>query len=321
MAFSCTNEIELVQVQNYGPTQGTSYQVSYLVPSGTTFQNKIDSILYAVDLNLSVWVETSGISKLNTGDTLRKRDYPLLVNVIDSSRKYFDQTDAFFDITIEPLIQLWGFYSKGGGIPDSARIDSVLKLVGWKHYHDNGKLIWLDEGSGLDVNGIAQGYSVDLIAEFLSQKGIQHFMVEVGGEVRAKGKNVDERIWRIGIDKPVEAIEYDRLQEIISLSNSSLATSGNYRKYKTDPITGKKYGHSVNSRSGYPEESDLLSATVLSHSATRSDAWGTAMMVAGLERTKEIMQSNKGLQAYWILTDRKGQWMVKTTEGFQFLLD
>jgi FAD:protein FMN transferase len=319
--LSCSSNEDLVQVQNYGPIQGTTYQVSYVVNSGTTYQSQIDSVLQIVDRNLSTWLPHSGISKLNAGDSIIKVQYPLLANVIDSSRKYYYQTNSYFDITIEPLIELWGFYQKSSGIPDSSSIDSVLSLVGWQHLYDENGYLWLDKGAGIDVNGIAQGYSVDLIAEYLMAKGVENFMVEVGGELRAKGKNIDDKFWRIGIDKPVENIEVDRLQEIISLENSALATSGNYRKYKVDPVSGKKYGHSVNPKTGFPEESSLLSATVLSHSATRSDAWGTAMMVMGIEKTKQLLKSQKGLQAYWILTDRKGDWKVETTDEFQLLIN
>ena len=319
--FSCSLEEDLVQMQDYGPIQGTTYQVSYIVPSGVSYQSEIDSILLSVDKNLSNWLPMSGISKLNSGDTILMDEYPLLVNVIDSARKYYYQTNSYFDITIEPLISLWGFYEKGVGIPDSSEIDSVLNLVGWHHLHTVDNQLWLDKGSGIDVNGIAQGYSVDLIAEYLSSEGIENYMVEVGGELRAKGKNIDEIIWRIGIDKPVENIEVDRLQEIISLNNSSLATSGNYRKYKIDPLTGKKYGHSVNAKTGYPQESNLLSATVLTNSATRSDAWGTAMMVMGLEKTKSLLESQQEIQAYWILTDRKGAWKIETTPQFDRIID
>jgi thiamine biosynthesis lipoprotein len=314
---SCQEKPEWVQRQNYGPAQGSTYQISYITLAGTDYQGAIDSLLLAVDLQLSAWKEQSSLSQLNRGDTLPLQQNVLLQAVIDSALEMQVRTAGAFDITIGSVIQLWGFHRKQGAIPTDSSIALALAQCGQDKIVRDGEKIVLKDQCSLDVNGIAQGFTVDIIASFLEAKGIERYMVEVGGEVRAQGMNIDDRIWRIGIDRPTEEREdQPRFMRIVPLENKALATSGNYRKYAVDPHTGKKYGHSIDPTTGRPKEDVLLSATVIAPTATAADAWGTALMVMGLEQAQRTVLERPELEAYLIYSNRKGEWEEWTSPGF-----
>lgn len=312
---SCSKEVDQVQRQNYGRAQGSTYQVSYVAKPGVDYQLSIDSLLISIDMSLSTWKEQSTISKLNRGDTLDMSDQQFMA-VMDSSMALFESTAGLFNVTIGRLIDVWGFHKADKAVPSDSAIDWALTTVSWENIYAQSDSMWLSNDILLDVNGIAQGYTVDKIALFLESKGINRYMVEVGGEIRCRGNNIDERIWRVGIDKPIEEVGDDRLQRIISLENKALATSGNYRKYIQDSKTGIKYGHSIDPLTGKPNKDVLLSASVICNNATTADAWGTALMVAGLDRAKELVESHPELEAYLIYSNRKGEWKEWLSPGF-----
>ena len=176
----------------------------------------------------------------------------------------------------------------------------------------------MPSGFTLDFNAIAQGFTVDLLAQFLEGKGVEHYMVEVGGEVKAKGQNVDGEIWRIGVDKPTEEIdENDRFQVIVNLENAALATSGNYRKFWVDEESGVKYSHTINPKTGFPARNRLLSASIISKSSCMdADAYATACMVMGTQKAVQFIESKKDLEAYLIYSDEEGKWETHITPGF-----
>ena len=177
--------------------------------------------------------------------------------------------------------------------------------------------MYLEPGVQIDFNAIAQGYSVDLIADFLENEGIQNYLIEVGGEIKARGVNTDDKVWRIGIDKPLEEIDIeDRFQFILELENKSLATSGNYRKfYEKD---GVKYSHTINPMTGFPVQNRLLSVTVISNKCSLADAYATAFMAMGVEQTKKLLKTvHDQLDVYLVYTDIDGSWKTYVSSGMK----
>jgi thiamine biosynthesis lipoprotein len=300
-----------------GFAQGTTYHITYESKKGENLQNLIDSVLEDFDRSLSIYQPNSVISKFNRNEpgTIADRKFKV---VFDKSFEVYKKTNGAFDITVGPVVNALGFGNTDTLRIDSTLIDSLLLYVGMDKvslHHD--KLVKQFEETILDVNAIAQGYSVDVIADFLEARKIRTYMVEIGGEVRARGKNDRNQFWKIGIDKPREGnmLPGSDLQAIISLRNRSLATSGNYRKfYEKDGI---KFVHTINPKTGYPVISNLLSATVVSDDCMTADAYATAFMVFGLDRSIAFLQENKFLDAYLIYADEEGKFRVFATPGLQ----
>ena len=319
--FSACNpkEADVRQYTLTGPAQGSTFMVTYLAGPNTNLQSQVDSILVYVDKSMSTWVASSTISKANRGDTVLME--PVFRNVLEASKKMHDLTNGNFNITVGPLVRAWGFSKDQTVVPDSAVVDSLLNLIGMAKIRQRGDTLWLDKGVSIDFNAIAQGYTVDLISEFLQSKGIHNFMVEVGGELRTKGLNIKEKIWTIGIDKPQENLDLEnRFQVIVSLPNKALATSGNYRKFYIDPTTGQRISHTISPFTGYPAKNNLLSASVVTPTAMEADALATAFMVMGLERSQKFLRLNPSVDAYLVYTDFKGEWQIFTTKGFEELI-
>ena len=324
LAFTgCNSKVDVVQVKNTGPTQGTQYNISYVVSEEINYQRQIDSILFAIDKSMSLWSEYSAISRLNAGDTLKRDVYfDHLVKVLEESIRISRKSNGYFDVSIAPLSNYWGFGPGKKTVIDSAKVDSLKSFVNYTKLHTALDSGYLPKGMKIDLNAIAQGYSVDVIAEFLENKGIENFLVEVGGELRARGKNIDERIWTVGVDKPKERLtEENRFQVILELDKLSIATSGNYRKFWVDEETGVKYVHTINPETGFPVKSNLLSVTIVCEEAITADGWATACMAAGLDRAKDfISNADENLEAYFVYTDKEGNWQIWQTPGFEKLI-
>jgi thiamine biosynthesis lipoprotein len=214
-------------------------------------------------------------------------------------------------------VNSWGFGSTKKATLDRNRIDSLLQLVGYKMLKLEGnKVIKAKPGIKLDFNAIAQGYSVDVLANYLESKGIDNYLVELGGELKAKGKKENEN-WKVGIDKPEEKTTEERkLQAVINLNNKALATSGNYRKFYEE--NGQKFSHIINPVTGYPAKQNLLSATVIADDGITADAYATAFMVMGLNRSIQFLEDNKDLklEAYFIY-DNHGIWKTYESESLK----
>jgi thiamine biosynthesis lipoprotein len=293
-----------------GFTQGTTYHITYENEGYGDLTAQVDSILELFDLSLSTYVEESVISKVNVNDPTVVID-DKFKTVFKEARRVFEETDGYFDITVGPVVNALGFGPEGQVEFDSLTIDSLLQFVGMDMVEiHNGKVIKEKDGIKLDVNAIAQGYSVDVIAEYLEDLGIRNYLVEIGGEIKARGKNQNREIWRIGLDNPEEnnnapgADLYTRLY----LKNRSLATSGNYRRFFEKD--GVKYTHSINPKTGYPVSQNLLSATIFSEDCITADAFATACMVMGLEKAKLLVQENNEISGYFIYSDDSGKYQV-----------
>ena len=315
--LACSNPKHKVIVHNIGFAQGTTYSIKYSVDPGIDFQFSIDSIFAQIDSSLSTYVPFSSISKINQ-HKLKQINDPHFLAVFERSQQISKQTNGAFDATINPLIDLWGF----GGV-DTLNVDSLmvkkqLKNCGFSQVYMQDSLLVMPPSFSLNFNAIAQGYTVDVLAQFLEQKNITNYLIEVGGELRASGTNGDRGWWKIGIDKPQEKPDpSDRFQVVITLQNKALATSGNYRNFyiKDEQI----FSHTVDPISGFPVQHNLLSATVLAGDCMSADAYATAFMIMGLDSTIAFLQSQPELEAFLIYGENQ-QWKNWSTSGFDQLI-
>lgn len=317
-SFLIFNYYKSVYQTNAGYIQGTTYTVKY--ENKIDLGNEIDSLLHQFDLSLSTYLPISIISKVNKNDTTVVLDAEF-IKFFKVSKLISELTEGAFDITVAPIVNAWGFGFTEAENVDSAMIDSLLNYVGYENVTlANNKIIKKNSGIMLDGNAIAQGQSVDYIAAYLEKMGIENYMVDIGGEIRTKGINSNKQDWRIGIDKPLEkTTEEDRqLQAVLNISNKSIATSGNYRKFYVKD--GVKYAHTINPRTGYPVKHNLLSATVIADECIYADALATAFMVMGLEKAKLFLAQYNQYQAY-LISDEEGKYKVFQTEGLNEIIE
>ena len=310
---ACTNK-EVIKIE--GNAQGTTYHISYIAPDNKNYKRDIDSILKIIDLSMSTWVPNSIISKINDNDKNISVDN-YFAEVFKKSIEVSEKTNGYFDITIAPLVNFWGFGATPKKTIDKSKIDSLIQLVNYKMLKLEGnKIIKQNPKIQIDFNAIAQGSSVDILANYLENKGIANYLVELGGELKTKGRKGDEN-WKIGIDTPNEKPTAENpLKAIIILDNKALATSGNYRKFYEE--NGQKFSHIINPKTGYPARQNLLSATVIANDCITADAYATAFMVMGLEQSKVFLEKNKELklEVYFIYND-KGIWKTYISEGLK----
>lgn len=315
---ACQNKKELILVNNQGFTQGTTYFISYRSKAGKNFHTEVKKVLGIVDSTLNTYVPFSEASKFNTNDSTFTYN-PHFNFVLKAALKVAAESGGKFDPTLGIITQAWGFQAEKASSVTPKLVDSLMNCVGYNKisFDSLNRAVKADSCLLLDFNAIAQGYTVDLIAKALEEKGVEHYMIEVGGEVKARGLNSNNEFWRIGVDKPVEQRDASHLQAIISLDNQALATSGNYRKFKVDSLTGMKYSHSINALTGYPETNNLLSVSIIHESCMYADAYATACMLMGLEKAMDFVKRRPDIQAYFIYSDHKGDWKTWKTDGFQ----
>ena len=306
--FGCSSSINTILVTNSGQAQGSYYHIKYMSEDGLDYNFQIDSILLEIDSSLSVYQSYSKISRLNNKELVRTDS--MFNTVFLASKKIFNQTDGYFDCSVSPLVNYYGFYNLGN--TDSLTIDSsivrnIVSNIGLDKINIIGDSLVLPKGMKLDFNAIAQGYTVDLISEFLLDKNINDFLVEVGGELLARGLNADNLPWRVGVDKPSDTlINNNRFQFIIDLNNKALATSGNYRKFYVKD--GTKYSHTINPKTGFPAQNNLLSVSVVHNNCMLADAYATAFMAMGVDKTKKFIFENSEIEIYLVYTSSNGNW-------------
>jgi thiamine biosynthesis lipoprotein len=316
---ACQESPDGLEAQRYsGYAQGTTYHITLRDSSGAPDRAAaIDSIFKRVDRSMNAWDSSSLVARLNAGDTLQPD--PLMRAMIRRAQAVYRHTEGAFDPTVGPLVAFWGFGPEKRRAVDTLRLDSVRRLVGLPRLPSFARPLALPRGMQLDFNAIAQGYTVDLLARHFNQEGLRHYLVEVGGEARTRGRNPDGKVWRLGIDKPTEKIDQqDRFQVIIKLDSASLATSGNYRKFWVDSTTGLRYAHTIDPRTGRPAMSRLLSASVVAPTATTADAYATALMVMGTDGAQRFLDTTSlPLEAYLISAGADSSFQVYQTPGFQ----
>ncbi len=315
-----------------GYTQGTTYQIVY--KDSADHQKGVEKILTQIDREFNLWDSTSIISRLNKHDrtdtVFAFKDSTLNFTIMmEVSKEFYEKTDKAFDPSVLPLLELWKFGKEETVLPSQQEIDSVLEFVGFSEFDfslidnpyedDFGKNTEIRKSKAerkLDFNAIVQGYTADLIGDYLLEEGIENFMVNVGGEIKVNGQNPSGKNWSIGIQNPSK--EDEEAQSIVVLSNCGVATSGSYRNYKE--IDGSKYSHMIDGRTGYPVQHSLLSCTVIALSAYEADAYATAFMVMGTEEIHKYLMENPnlGLQVY-LIEDIYGEYHVTYTPDFPLL--
>lgn len=317
ISTSCTKQPQKISFS--GKAQGTFYNITYYDYDGRNLQSQIDSILDEFNFTASMYEPKSILSKINNGDTdvMLNNDFTAIYKL---SLEVSEKTSGAFDITVAPLVNAWGFGLKNREKIDSAFIDSLLKYVDYKNIKlVNNKIEKKLPQIKIDFNAIAQGYSVDKTAFFLEKQGIKDYIVEIGGEIRAAGKKPDGSLWTAGIDKPNDNIGVSHdLKAKVKLNNMSVATSGNYRKFYIE--NGIKYSHTISPFTGYPVNHSLLSASVFHKNCGTADAYATAFMVMGLEKTKEFLLHNPEIEAYLIYSNEQGKMHTFITDGLKEIL-
>lgn len=300
-----------------GKIYGTFYHISYNYPDD--LQKDIREEMEKVNASLSMFNPHSVISKINRGES-DSTDL-LFREMYIKAGQIHRETKGAFDITVAPLVNAWGFGFKTDSFPSAEKIDSILRYVGMEKLTLEGdRLVKQVQGIEIDASSIAKGLGTDLVADYFDRKGITDYMVEIGGEIRIKGMSTKGKPWRIGIDKPIDdATGAQReIEMVVELTSGALATSGNYRNFYIHD--GKKYAHTINPRTGYPVQQDILSASVYTDSCMKADAYATAFMVLGLESAKEIVNSNPMVEACFIY-EQDGQMKKWISPGFEKLID
>ena len=303
-----------------GQAFGTTYHIKYFSKNTMDVQKSIDSIVNAVNRSVSTYMADSDISKINNGDSTITVD-TTFKDVFLLSNKIHKQTDGYFDPTIGVLRNAYGF---GDVKPikkiDSTTLDSLMQFVGFDKVQltSENKIVKTNPQIYFDFNAIAKGYGIDLIGAYLSNNGVEHYLIELGGEILAKGKNLTkEELWLVGIEKVTSELDDRSYSETITLTNQAMASSGNYRKFRIDSLTGNKYVHTINPLTGKAEQSDVTSATVLAPTCAEADAYATSFMALGLEKSKAVLQKLPQVEAYLTYTDSLNQQKEYVTEGMK----
>lgn len=316
---SCSPTAEYAAID--GMTQGTTYHIVVEKGPGLDLmelRQEVERLFTEIDNSLSIYNDSSVISAINANrndltDTLFRE-------VFRASSQVSSESGGLFDITVGPLVKAWGFGPDAMRRFDESMLDSLLALVGMEKLRlDGDRIIKADPDMFIDVNAIAQGYTVDLVIELLLRKGISECLAEVGGEVRTAG-NKNGAGWRVGIDTPADGnfLPGDDMKATVRLDDRALATSGNYRKFYIED--GIKYSHTIDPRSGYPVRHTLLSATVTAPTAAEADAWATVCMVAGLEEAVAFIERYDVLEGYLIYSGENGEMRSWISDGLKRLI-
>ena len=306
LVFSaCHKEVVMQDYNLNGAIFGTTYKIIYLNGS-SNYQKSIDSLFLKMNTSLSTYIPTSAISKINNGaKTLVIDDF--FAEVFKKSKRIFKETDGFFDPTVGNLVNAWGFGPKNEKFDlTPAQVARQMQFVGFdKVQYVDGRIVKTHPEIYLDFNSIAKGYGIDVVARFLESKNITSYLVEIGGEIRTNGFKDLQQPWTIKLVDPI-ASEFNSGYKKLNLSNKSMATSGNYRKFRVT-ASGRKYVHTINPKTGGAKESTLLSVSVIAAmDCADVDAYATAFMAMGLERTKIFLEKSPKLEVILLYANAQG---------------
>lgn len=318
--FHACRQMETEQPVSFvGEAQGTYYLVTYYDKKQRDLQPKVDSMLRVIDLSVSLWEPQSILTRINKGDTSVRPDDIFMYNFILSKEVAID-TEGAFDFTVAPLVKAWGFGPAAASDVSPRLIDSLKQLVDYRMVRlENGTVVKGDPRISFDFNAIAKGHSVDLLANMLLSKGIENFIVDIGGEIFASGLKPDGSNWQVGIEQPAKD-RYDerKVDKVIKLKNKGIATSGSYRRYYEK--NGLRYSHTIDPSTGYPVDHTLLSVTVLADKVAMADAFATAFMVMGHEKAIKFVENRPDMEAHFVWSNPEGGFESYTTEGLQALI-
>lgn len=295
-----------------GQAQGTTYHITYFDEKNRDFQKDIDHLLKRFDKSVSTYQSNSLISKINHNQFYWRTDRYFNA-CFRKAKEIWTLTNGAFDPTVYPLVNAWGFGPEKKSNIEQSKLDSLLTFVGFDKIElKHRRIIKSDPRVSLDFNAFAQGYSVDLVSELLRSKGINSFIVEIGGEVFAQGKRYEKYPWYIGLEQPIEnKTSVNPLSVIFQLDNIGVATSGNYRRFTIE--NGVKIVHHIDPRTGKPTSNQLLSASIFTDKCISSDALATAILVMGLDQAQIFLSSHPEIQAYLIYSDEDGKYQVFIT--------
>jgi thiamine biosynthesis lipoprotein len=324
LLISCNKKAGNKKLYFQGEALGTTYHITAIKneQSKAVNQKDIDSVIEAINNSLSTYRPNSLISRINKGEKLKVD--PMFKEVYEEAKKIYINSGGVYDPTIGIIVNAWGFGpgKKIEGIEkDSSIVDSLMKFVGYNKLKldSHGILIKKYPEMFIDYNSIAKGYAIDRVGKLFENKGYKDYLVEIGGEVLAKGTNsIKGRPWIVAIDNP-DRQSRKKLYSKIELRNKAMATSGNYRKYYIDEETGKKYVHTINSKTGFPEISHLLSATIIADNCMKADGYATACMALGLEGCKKMLQNHPELKAFLIYSDEQGGLKTYVSSGLEII--
>ncbi|OAB76144.1 FAD:protein FMN transferase [Cochleicola gelatinilyticus] len=319
---SCISETPKLKIIQ-GNAFGTTYAIQYEAITSEGIKKGIDSVINAVNMSVSTYLPESDISKINRGDTTVVVNQ-IFIEVFRLSETIHNITNGYFDPTIGVLRNAYGF---GDTKPlkqlDASTVDSLMQYVGFSKVVLTSKKTIQKENPHLylDFNAIAKGYGIDCIGTYLTHQGIDNFLIELGGELLAKGQHPEKnKPWVAGIEAVTSQLEDRRTRAAVQLSDRAMAASGNYRKFRIDSVSGKKYVHTLNPLTGSAEKSDVTSATVIAKTCAEADAYATSFMALGLERSKNVLKSISGIEAYLTYNDSLQNEQVFITKGFNELV-
>jgi thiamine biosynthesis lipoprotein len=320
LVFLCLPEKDQRQYTIQGYAQGTDYTIKYFAEDSIVSKGAIDSILISIDSSMSLYKPYSLINQFNASKNGMKLDRHFL-NVMKKSFEIYRNTAGKFDPTVKPLVQAWGFGVKPvQEFPDSATVKSILSCVGMNELLLKTDFLQKKKPCvQVDLNGIAQGYSVDVVADYLNQKSIRAFIVEIGGELRMKGPKPDGTPLKIGIEGPADGEHTEpSIRHVVAMNNGAITTSGNYRKFLQ---RGKgKIAHLIDPKTGYPLDNALISVTLYAKDAITADGYDNAVMAMGIEEALAFVRAKKGMEAYIIYHRKDGSVADTLTSGFKKLM-
>jgi len=315
--FSCKEEKEKQFKIYQGDIFGTYYRIQ-VGNKDSDFQWKFDSVFTLINKASNSYSQESEVSDFNNTGKLIQPSHTFS-EMMDSSMKYHRMSAGFFEPTLFPLLKAWGFSFEARETMDSAKVTEMKKLIGFefKINHSDSGFFAAEEGVKLDITGIGEGYAIDKLAEVLESEGIEDYMVEIGGEMKAKGKNPRRTRWSIGIEDPsqVELGVGNSMLAKVELDGRAISTSGNYRKFYIDE-EGNRRPHIIDPLTGFPVNHSMVSVSVLASSATQADALATAFMAMGPDKAKELAESLPGVEAMFVI-GVKGTLKMEFTSGFQ----
>lgn len=310
LMISCKTEVKNSKLS--GPVFGTNYSIIY--DSDANYQKQFDSLFHVINQSMSTYLKDSDISKLNRNEVNKVDAH--FINVFETSKEIYKQTQGAFDPTIGAVVNAWDFGPEGKiANLDSLKIDGLMRSVGLDKVKLTGNSIEKPQGTFIDFNAIAKGYGVDVVSDFLESKNINNYLVEIGGEIRVEGINAEKNTpWKVGLEQP----HFDGSQSIlkaINLKDAAMATSGTYRKFKVDQ-NGNRYAHIIDTQTGYPSKTNLLSISVIAKTCMVADAYATAFKGMGLERVKSFLQTHPELKVFLIFENDKKELETLSLNNF-----
>jgi FAD:protein FMN transferase len=311
--YSCS-EVIPVNVKLTGPVFGTGFNIQYYSENQINYQKEIDSLFNIINQSLSTYSPDSDISRLNRNEITEVDLH--FQQVFKTSKEIYRFTEGAFDPTIGNVVNAWNFGAEQNKfLTDSTTIDSLMQFVGFNRVGLINNDIKKPESTYLEFNAIAKGYGIDVIADFLESEGITNYLVDIGGDLRVSGINLESnKGWTVGIDDP----NFDGTQsysKVLVLKDEAMATSGTYRKFKIDQ-NGNRYAHIINTNIGYPTKTNILSVSVIAPNCMTADGYATAFQAMGVEKVKDFLSSHSELKAYFIFEDENQELKTLSLNNF-----